>query len=71
LLRSHFADDRPPQGYCAMLSELLSFIQSHYAFYTRYFSNAWDHMTPAGYGTLLICIGIFGWCLMKAGNKRS
>jgi hypothetical protein len=46
-------------------------IRTYYAFYCTYFSNRWAHLGPAEYGTLLICVAAFGWCLMKAGNKRT
>jgi hypothetical protein len=55
----------------AMFSNCLNTINSYYAFYCRYFSEQWNHMTPYKYATLLIGIGAFGWVLMKAANKRS
>ncbi len=54
-----------------MIQNLVFTCRSYYAFYERYFSEAWNHMTPLKYGTLLICVGAFGWLLMKAANKRS
>jgi hypothetical protein len=55
---------------CAMNDFLLR-VRTYYAFYGSYFSHKWNHMSPMGYGMLLIAVAAFGWLLMKAGNKRS
>jgi hypothetical protein len=55
---------------CAM-NDFLFTIRTYYAFYGSYFSQQWNHLTPAKYGTLLIGVAFFGWLLMKAGNKRT
>jgi len=54
-----------------MFSNFLVTVRSYYAFYGTFFSNQWTHMSPPKYGVLLIGVGIFGWLLMKAGNKRA
>jgi hypothetical protein len=53
------------------MSNILLTIRSYYAFYCTFFSNQWTHMTPPKYGVLLILVGVFGWLLMKSGNKRT
>jgi hypothetical protein len=54
-----------------MLENGYHFVCGYLTFYEQYFVGAWNRMTPLKYGTLLICCGIFGWVLMKAGNKRA
>jgi hypothetical protein len=56
---------------CTMLTNLMAFFRSYYAFYTRYFSDQWNGLNPVKYGMLLIGVGLFGWLLMKSGNKRA
>jgi hypothetical protein len=53
-----------------MIDAIATTMNSYWAFYTRFFSDQWTHLSPVKYGTLLIGIGIFGWVLMKAANKR-
>ena len=53
------------------MSDFLFTIRTYYAFYGSFFSEQWNHLTPAKYGMLLIGVGVFGWLLMKAGNKRN
>ena len=38
--------------------------------YKTYFLECWADMGPSEYGTLLICIGLFGWLLMKNAPRR-
>ena len=54
-----------------MFTNMMAFFRGYYAFYSRYFSEQWVNLSPMKYGVLLIGVGIFGWLLMKAGNKRS
>jgi hypothetical protein len=54
-----------------MLTNLTVFFRSYYAFYTRFFSDQWTGLNPVRYGVLLIGVGVFGWLLMKSGNKRT
>jgi hypothetical protein len=54
-----------------MFQNFFSNAGSYYAFYGRYFSDQWNHMTPIKYATMLLTIGAFGWLLMKSANKRS
>jgi hypothetical protein len=56
---------------CAMFSNFLFTIRSYYAFYGTFFSSQWSNLSPSKYGILLIGVAIFGWLLMKAGNKRA
>ncbi|HXY33431.1 MAG TPA: hypothetical protein VEI07_04340 [Planctomycetaceae bacterium] len=53
-----------------MLTNLMVTARSYYAFYTRYFNDQWSSLNPIKYGVLLIGVGLFGWLLMKSGNKR-
>jgi len=55
----------------AMLTNLMVTVRSYYAFYTRFFSDQWYGLNPVKYGVLLIGVGVFGWLLMKSGNKRT
>ncbi|MCA9067283.1 MAG: hypothetical protein KDA84_00060 [Planctomycetaceae bacterium] len=52
-----------------MLDSAVSGFRQYMAFYGKYFSDQWHSMGPAGYGFLLIGIGVFGWLLMKSGVK--
>jgi hypothetical protein len=54
-----------------MFSNFLVTVRSYFSFYDRYFSMQWAEMSPQKYGMLLVCVGLFGWLLMKAGNKRA
>ena len=54
-----------------MLNNLMATTRGYFAFYGRFFSEQWDHMTPWKYGVLLISCGVFGWILMKTANKRT
>jgi hypothetical protein len=54
-----------------MLTNLMVTVRSYYAFYTRFFSDQWYGLNPVKYGVLLIGVGVFGWLLMKSGNKRA
>ena len=47
-----------------------SSIGSYWDFYVQFFSDQWNHMTPAKYGGLLIFIFIAGYVLLKS-NVRS
>ncbi len=58
-------------GRTTMFSNFLVTVRSYFAFYDRYFSTQWAEMSPQKYGMLLIVVGLFGWLLMKAGNKRT
>lgn len=40
------------------------------AFYSRYFSQQWAHMTPVKYVALLLAIGAVGWMLMRNSVKK-
>lgn len=53
------------------MSDFLFTVRSYYAFYSSYFTSQWAHLSPGKYGLLLIVVGLFGWLLMKAGNKRT
>jgi hypothetical protein len=53
-----------------MFTNLMVTCRSYYAFYDRYFSDQWHNLNPVKYGMLLIGVGLFGWLLMKSGNKR-
>lgn len=53
-----------------MVNNFMVLVRCYHAFYERFFSEQWNHMTPVKYGTLLIGVAIFGWVLMKSGNKR-
>ena len=33
--------------------------------------KTWNHLTPMQYGSMLVCIGVVGWLLMKSDTKRS
>ncbi len=39
-------------------------------FYQDFIIQQWNNMTPMKYGSLLICIAIFGFLLMKSGTRR-
>jgi hypothetical protein len=39
-------------------------------FYKQYALESWADLEPSEYGVLLICIGVFGWLLMKNGARR-
>jgi hypothetical protein len=54
-----------------MLTNLMVTARSYYAFYARFFSDQWTGLNPVRYGVLLIGVGVFGWLLMKSGNKRT
>jgi hypothetical protein len=54
-----------------MFSNFLFTIRSYYAFYGTFFSSQWSNLSPSKYGILLIGVAVFGWLLMKAGNKRA
>lgn len=62
---THLPSDR------TMLTNLMVTVRSYYAFYTRFFSDQWYGLNPVKYGVLLIGVGVFGWLLMKSGNKRT
>jgi hypothetical protein len=49
---------------------MIDAITGYFGFYQKYLLNHWHHMTPEKYGVLLICIGIFGWLLMKNCMRR-
>ncbi len=53
----------------SMLDTAYQTFRQYMAFYGKYFSQQWHDMGPMGYGTLLICVGLFGWLLMKSGVK--
>ena len=40
------------------------------AFYSRYFTTQWSHMTPFKYAALLISIGVVGWMMMRNSVKK-
>lgn len=44
-------------------------INYYMLYYQRAAASAWYNMTPAQYGYVLIGIAIFGYILMKSGNK--
>lgn len=54
-----------------MIDSIWQTVTSYWTFYERYFAEQWHHMSPVKYGSILISIGVFGWLLMKSGNKRS
>jgi hypothetical protein len=54
-----------------MFENLYHFALRYLTFYEQYFMAKWDRMSPLKYGTLLVGVGIFGWLLMKSGNKRA
>jgi hypothetical protein len=54
-----------------MIESAYHFVCGYLLFYEQYFVGHWNRMTPIKYGSLLIGIGVFGWVLMKAANKRS
>jgi hypothetical protein len=54
-----------------MFTNMMVTFRSYYAFYGRFFSDQWTGLNPVRYGILLISVGIFGWLLMKSGNKRT
>jgi hypothetical protein len=37
-------------------------------YYVKYATDAWNNMTPMQYGTILICVAVFGWVLMKSNR---
>ncbi|MGE3314075.1 MAG: hypothetical protein AB7O26_03085 [Planctomycetaceae bacterium] len=53
------------------MSGFFDAIGSYFAFYHKYLMDHWHHMTPEKYGILLICIGVFGWLLMKNCTRAS
>jgi hypothetical protein len=52
-----------------MLDTAFENFQRYMSFYGTYFVKQWNDMGPAGYGVLLVSIGLFGWVLMKSGVK--
>lgn len=54
-----------------MLEYISTTFIAYMAFYSRFLTQQWTHMTPVKYGIMLIGIGVFGWFLMKSGTKRS
>jgi hypothetical protein len=54
-----------------MFTNMMVTARSYYAFYGRFFADQWYGLNPLRYGVLLIGVGIFGWLLMKSGNKRT
>ena len=38
-------------------------------FYRDYALEQWANMGPSEYGTLLLCVGAFGWLLMRNGAR--
>jgi hypothetical protein len=62
---AHLPPDR------AMFTNLMITVRSYYAFYTRYCADQWYGLNPLKYGMLLIGVALFGWLLMKSGNKRT
>lgn len=43
----------------------------YYDYYLRALDDAWAHMTPTKYATLLIIVCVFGFVLMKSRMKRA
>jgi hypothetical protein len=54
-----------------MFTNMMVTARGYYAFYGRFFADQWYGLNPVRYGVLLIGVGVFGWLLMKSGNKRT
>ncbi len=57
-------------GDFAMLDAFWETCRIYSAFYTRFLSQQWAHMTPIKYAAVLIFIGAFGWFLMRNSVKK-
>ena len=56
--------------FALMLRSIQRFFSYYANYYWDYLVEVWNDMTPMSYGILLVCIGIFGWLLMKSGLKK-
>ena len=53
-----------------MLDSILYTLSYYVRYYGNFLAKQWHNMTPMGYGSLLLCIGLFGYILMKSGTKK-
>lgn len=51
------------------MESFFSTLSQYCRFYGKFLQQQWRDISPAGYGTILICIAIFGWMLMKSSVK--
>lgn len=53
----------------ALSSVAMQTINDHLYYYQSHTLRAWQNMTPAQYGYLLITIAVIGWIMMKSGSR--
>ena len=53
-----------------MFTTCYEFVTNYLKFYQKYFVTRWQNLTLGEYGVLIICIGIFGYILMKSAGKK-
>ena len=52
-----------------MLDWITITASQYLTFYKKFLIKQWDNMGPEAYGVLLISIAVFGYMLMKSGQK--
>ena len=53
-----------------MLNNLMVTVNQYWNYYQSSLIYQWQTMNPTKYSTLLICIGVIGWLLMKNSSRR-
>lgn len=52
------------------MSDFSSNVEWYVHFYREYAIDWWRHLSPMGYGTILISVAVLGWIMMRGSPRR-